>query len=39
MTQDGNGNVAATVQVGHGCSSNITQAGNGNVSAVVQTCP
>ena len=39
LTQDGNGNVAAGVQVGNGCAANVTQAGSGNVAAFVQACP
>jgi hypothetical protein len=39
VTQDGNGNVAAGVQVGNNCNANVTQHGSGNVSAFVQACP
>ncbi|MEP4421657.1 MAG: curlin, partial [Nitratireductor sp.] len=38
LIQDGNGNVAASVQVGRGCLADAVQAGNGNVAAIVQTC-
>ncbi|MNF05969.1 hypothetical protein D3C80_2058220 [compost metagenome] len=39
LTQDGNGNIAAGVQVGRGCSANVSQGGNDNVAAFVQACP
>ena len=39
MTQDGNGNVAAGVQVGNGCAASTSQSGGGNVAAFVQVCP
>jgi hypothetical protein len=38
MVQDGNGNIAAGVQVGHGCDAATSQSGRGNVAAIVQTC-
>jgi len=39
VSEDGNGNIAAGVQVGNGCDATVTQAGSGNVAAFVQACP
>ncbi|MEH6728820.1 MAG: curlin, partial [Hyphomicrobiales bacterium] len=39
LTQDGNGNIAAGVQVGNNCNANVGQTGSGNVAAFVQACP
>ena len=38
LTQDGNGNIVAGVQVGSGCDAHVSQVGGGNVAAFVQRC-
>ena len=39
MSQDGNGNITAGIQIGNGCSAEVNQTGRRNSVAFVQVCP